>query len=120
MRVQIKTKGFKEASQVLKHKAAILSGLRGNFYEHQSKIIQEEIENNCDASYINSPAKDMAVQSAAEWMHLTRLHKNKIYSHRFANYRQYGCGGLPIALLVYISENGKRKLMLTAIEDLAK
>lgn len=119
MNIQIKTKGFKEAQKFLKDSAAILAGTRGQFYPKQSKIIKKAIEQNADPSYQNSPAKEMAIKSADTWEHSGKTHRNRIMSTLYANYRQYGCGGLKITLLVDITESNQKEMLNAAIQELS-
>ncbi len=118
MFIQIKIKGFKEAQKFLKNSAAVLAGARGQFYPKQSKIIKKAIEQNADSSYQNSPAKEMALKSADSWEHTGKIHRNRIMSTDYANYRQYGCGGIKIAVLVEINEANQQEMMNAAIQEL--
>ena len=118
MIIQMKVTGFKEAQRFLKNSAAVLEGTRGRFYPNQSKLIKKAIEQNADSSYQNSPAKEMVLKSAETWEHSGKLHTNNIMSTDYANYRQYGCGGIDIALLVDITEANQQEMLEQAVKDL--
>ena len=119
MSIQIKVTGIKEAQKFLKNSAAILAGTRGQFYPKQSKIIKKAIEQNADSSYQNSPAKEIALQSADTWEHTGRKHINQIMSTDYANYRQYGCGGIKIALLIEITDANSQEMLEAAAQELS-
>lgn len=105
------TKGFTEAAKRMELRADILRGKKGLLYNPQiSGDMQDAINNNADPSYRGSPAKDIALKSAQTWQHMSNRHILRIVSLLFANYRQYGCGGVTIAALVKVLENDKKKM----------
>lgn len=120
MHVNIQLKGYKEAREYFRKSADILAGTRGQFYQCQSAIIKTAINDNSDASYTNSPAKKMALQSAGTWTHVGRAHQNNIFSTAYANYRQYGCGGIKITILVQFTAADSQRMLAAAIDELGK
>ena len=62
---------------------------------------------NAASVYAKSPARDAAIDSAQTWTHGGTLHVNQITSTDYANYKQYGCGGLKITTLVTVDESDK-------------
>ena len=120
MKIQVHVKGIKKAQKFLKNSAAVLAGTRGQFYPKQSIIIKKAINQNAHSSYQNSPAKELALQSAESWEHKGRKHTNSIESTDYANYRQYGCGRNKIALLVEITEANQQEMIEAAIKELNK
>jgi hypothetical protein len=71
----------------------------GNVYQRLTQDVQAAINRNADASYDSSPAKQEALESCHRWQHQDGLHKLDVMAPLFANYRQYGCGGIPKAIL---------------------
>lgn len=120
MHINIHLKGYKETREYFQKSADILAGTRGQFYQRQSAIIKTAINENYDKSYANSPAKEIALQSADTWTHAGRNHQNNIYSTDYANYRQYGCGGIKIAILVKFTEADSQRMLAAAVDELGK
>lgn len=118
MNISIKLTGIKEARKYYKNAANILAGIQGQFYSHQTAIIQQEIEKNADSSYDHSLAKTIALRSAEEWEHFTRIHRNRIMSTDYANIRQYCENTSKQAILVKFSEAGQKRMLEQAAEDL--
>jgi len=104
------TKGFKEAAANMKKRARNLRGQAGTLYPDLSTIMQSAIENNSDDSYTGSPALTMAIKSAKKWIHQPLWHLLKIISTLYANYRQYGCGGIAIVILVKVLPGDRKKM----------
>jgi hypothetical protein len=103
------TKGFKEAAARMALRADILTNRRGRLYDELSQNMQDAIRNNHDSSYNGSKAVTVAVQSAQNWQHATKRHINNIMAPTYANYRQYGCGDLAIAILVQVTEHDNQE-----------
>ena len=119
MRITVKTTGVDQARKFLKFQIQTLEGQRGQFYPHQSARIKAAIEGNADQSYNQSPAKETAKQSADKWIHERhKRHRCKIMAPLFANYRQYGCGGIKIAELVRFTATDIKDMLQQAREDL--
>jgi hypothetical protein len=118
MNIRIRTKGFQEARRFLKRSATILAGTQGRFYPQQTRIIKQAILANADSCYTNSPAKEIALKSCETWRHEGRKHINDIESTDYANYKQYGCGGLEIKVLVDIDERFQNDMMVAAVQEL--
>jgi len=118
MTVTMKITGFRDAQKTLKKNAEILEGTRGQFYSHQTKILKKVIDRSADPSYEKSPAKAMALKSTETWVHSGRQHTCNIMSTRYANYRQYGCGGIRIVKLVNITKSDQLEMVEQAKKDL--
>jgi hypothetical protein len=97
-------KGLEKARRDMRHRAAAFRGQRGTLYPQLSTVMKAAIRDNADKSYRKSPAKDIAIKSADNWKHADPLHLLGIISTCYANFRQYGCGGLPIHKLVVVSD----------------
>jgi hypothetical protein len=105
------TKGFDTAAKRLKERAQILQGTRGTLYRPDlTDEMQQAIDRNSDSSYASSPAKDVAKRSANNWQHSTKIHILNILAPTFANYRQYQCGGVPLAVLVEVGGYGRQQM----------
>ena len=119
MRIEIKVTGYKEARKAIRHSADVLTGVKGRFYDRQDRIIKKAILTNADKSYMNSPAKDIALESVNQpWKHQGKWHIKNIMSTNYANYRQYGCGGLKIVELVRFTPADIQEMLQAAVEDL--
>ena len=81
-----------------------LDNRTGNVYQRLTQDVQAAIERNADPSYSGSPAKQDAIDSCYQWQHQDGFHKLDVMAPLFANYRQYGCGGIPIAILVDMTQ----------------
>lgn len=120
MRIELKVTGVKQAQKMFSRKADILEGRQGHFYSNQSRMIKVAIVSNMDSSYQNSPAKLEALESAnPPWSHQLGLHQKEIIAPLYANYRQYGCGGLEIHELVRFTTADIQEMLLVAVHDLA-
>lgn len=105
------TQGFTEAAKRMETRAKVLRAQQGTLYRPDvSGIMQSAIDKNADKSYTNSPAKKIAEKSADSWQHSLERHLLRIMSTAYANYRQYGCGGLPITILVAVSEAERQQM----------
>jgi hypothetical protein len=119
MRIELKVTGVKQAQEMLRRKADILEGKQGRFYQNQLTIIKKAIVVNADPSYQNSPAKLEALESVNQpWSHQGSIHQKDIMAPLFANYRQYGCGGLEIHELVRFTPADMQEMLLAAVHDL--
>lgn len=119
MQIELKVTGDKQAQKMLSRKADILEGRQGHFYSNQSRMIKIIIVSNADPSYQNSPAKTECLESAnPPWSHELGIHQKDIMAPLFANYRQYGCGGLEIHELVRFTAANIQEMLLVAVDDL--
>lgn len=119
MILEIKVTGYEEAQKVIKHSADVLMGKTGRLYERQDQLIKKAIITNADKSYDNSPAKEVALESVNQpWEHTGTRHTKNIMAPRFANYRQYGCGGLKIAELMRFTPTDIQAMLQAAVEEL--
>ena len=106
---------FQEAAKRMQLRVDILKAKTGRLYQPElSDTMRNAIRNNKDSFYEGSQAVDVAVNSTTNWHHQGDIHRLPIRSFLWANYRQYGCGGIPIAELVKVLERDKeeqRKLL---------
>jgi hypothetical protein len=100
--ITTKITGMKEARKRMQFRSRAIRGLEPVIYYRLSLNMQKAIDENADISYTQSPAKDMALKSALKWVRKGALHSLRIMSTLYANYRQYGCGGIPIKKLVIL------------------
>jgi hypothetical protein len=91
-----------------------VNNFRGNpaaLYNGISQDMLAAIDSNADQSYTDkSPAKRAAKNSVNNWTHSEEKHTLNIDSKMYANYRQYGCGGLTIAKLVEVLQTDIDKM----------
>jgi len=103
--------GIDSAIKRMRNRRSVLRGTRGKLYKPDlTEDVQEAIRQNHDASYTGSDALNPALQSAYNWIHSTTMHRLFILSYMWANYRQYGCGGIAIAKLVTFTEYNIRQM----------
>lgn len=102
---------FEAAAKRMDLRAKLLQGRIGRVYSPEiTQDMQEAIRGNADSSYGGSPAVLMAIASANRWIHQDPYHFLNIMSTAYANYRQYGCGGLPITPLVVVTEKDRAEM----------
>ena len=82
-----------------------LENRKGHVYQRLTQDVRDAIERHADSSYDGSEAKQIALESCQNWHHYDGLHRLDVQSLLFANYRQYGCGGLDIAILCDMHES---------------
>lgn len=95
---------------------ATLENEHGNLYPTLTRDVQEAINRNADPSYAGSEALSIALESAQSWQHQSGRHLLDIESTLLANYRQYGCGGMPITILVDLVETDMETMAVDLIE----
>lgn len=69
-----------------------------------SAMMANAIRTNADPSYNKSHVKAATAKTAKNWNVGGSVHMLKILSAAYANYRQYGCGGLEIKKLVVVTQ----------------
>ena len=112
-----------DPKKISQHMMEVLENKRGNVYPLLTQDMQEAIRRNADPCYASSPALTMAIESAEHWKHSEGRHLLDIYSTDYANYRQYGCGGLPITILVDVTAaemDTMTEHIITEIENAVK
>jgi len=106
----VRTKGFREAARKMRQRKELFTAQNPTMYRDYSLTMRKAINENADESYTNSPAKDKALASADKWNHSATLHLMRVMTLFYANYRQYGCGGLPISKLVVVTEANRQTM----------
>jgi uncharacterized protein YeeX (DUF496 family) len=101
----------KKTIERMNKRIELLRGLNGTLYMNLSNDMEEAIVQNADPSYHGSEAMDTAIRSAHVWNSSGRRVLSNIFAPMFANYRQYGCGGMPIAKLVEVRENNEQDMI---------
>lgn len=108
---KIQIKGLDEAINRMKQRSKLFQGRGGRLYKPAiSNEVAQAIKANADGSYEGSPAKSIAIKSVTNWTHESPNHVLPIMSTDYANYRQYGCGGIPIVKLVIITEADRDRI----------
>lgn len=116
--IEVEVEGMPDIEKTFQNFDDVVENRLGALYPHLTRDMRFAINTNADASYQGSPAKEIALQSAQNWVHKPQHHQLDIFSTDYANYRQYGCGGLKIAILVDTTETDLQRMEKTIIDEL--
>jgi len=116
----VKITGTKEAIRHMQARSKAFKGETPSMYNGLSVEMRRAINQNSDSSYKKSPAKTLALESTKVWNHQKIWHRLKIMSTDYANYRQYGCGGIDIRILVQVLQENKDAMKLRVFKAFSK
>jgi hypothetical protein len=101
--IRVDISGVDDALAAVASIHEVCDAKRGRLYSQLTADVQNAIVMNADPVYSQSPAKALALRSCSRWQHNPGNHVLNIESLDYANYKQYGCGGLAITTLVEIT-----------------
>jgi hypothetical protein len=108
----MRIKGIKRAIRNSEKRSENFRDDSGTIASGLTSMMRGAIRDNADPVYSKSPVKVAAIKSADNWQVSGSHHLLKILSMAYANYKQYGCAGLEIKILVSVNqtniEEGRR------------